>query len=375
MTPYDRHPEVSLPVSPVAEGFVAPLPVTLHGVTTAYPPYRFSQSEIASKACQVFGHRSGLMDRMAATFQNSGVRHRNSCVPLEWYEHPHGWPERMRLFEENALALLTDAGERAMQAAGVAPREIAATVTVSSTGIATPSLDSLLQGPLGLSPTVQRLPVFGLGCGGGVIGLARAAAMARANPGRWVLFLCTELCGLTFRRSDDTKANIIGTTIFGDGAAAMLVRTASADAAASEVTVDAWGEHTWPDTRDIMGWRIEDDGLGVVFSRDIPTLVKERMKAASDEFLAGAGVAQSDLDGYLVHPGGEKVVSAIEEVYGLPPGGLKTARDILSERGNMSAVTVLAVLERAIAEGARGRHLMSALGPGFSAGFALLTLR
>lgn len=373
MTPFDR--QLDVPASSRAVVASAPLPVILAGVTTAYPPYRFNQAEIAAKACQVFGHRPGLMERMAATFQNSGVRQRNSCVPLDWYESPHGWPERMRLFEENALTLLTDAGARAMIAAGVSPGEVAATVTVSSTGIATPSLDSLLQAPLGLPPTVQRLPVFGLGCAGGVIGLSRAAAMARAMPGRWVLYMCTELCGLTFRRSDDTKANIIGTTIFGDGAAAMLLRTTGPEAPVATATVDAWGEHTWPDTRDIMGWRIEDDGLGVVFSRDIPALVKEHMKDASDKFLAGAGITPAEIDGYLVHPGGEKVVSAVEEIYGLPAGGLRTARDILAERGNMSAVTVLAVLERAISQGAKGRHLMSALGPGFSAGFALLTLR
>jgi alkylresorcinol/alkylpyrone synthase len=187
--------------------------------------------------------------------------------------------------------------------------------------------------------------------------------------------MCTELCGLTFRRSDDTKANIIGTTIFGDGAAAIVLRApTSTEGPASMATIEAWGEHTWPDTRDIMGWRIEDDGLGVVFSRSIPMLVKERMKAASDAFLAAHGISPEQIEGYVVHPGGEKVISALEEVYSLGAGGLPVARAILAERGNMSAVTVLAVLERTLQMGARGRHLMSALGPGFSAGFAVLTM-
>lgn len=347
--------------------------VQLHAITTAYPPYSFGQAEVMAQAAQVFGHKPELMQRMAKTYGNAGVTTRYSCVPLEWYGQEHGWPERMALFEEHALALLTDAGARALKIAGVDPWDVAATVTVSSTGISTPSLDSLLQGPLGLRPTVQRLPIFGLGCAGGVIGLSRAAAMAKAMPGQWVLFLCTELCGLTFRRSDDSKANIIGTTIFGDGAAAILLRaSADADGFAS---VDAWGEHTWPETRDVMGWSVEDNGLGVVFSRHIPTLVRNQMGEATDVFLRDNDLSLSDLAGLIVHPGGEKVISALEEVYGVPPGSLTDARDVLSERGNMSAVTVLAVLEKTVARKATGRHLMSALGPGFSAGFCVMTLQ
>ena len=349
-------------------------PIDIHGIATAYPPYRFDQKEILAKAAQVFGHRPELMARMAKSYGNAGVRHRNSCVPLAWYETPHGWPERMALFETHAVQLLTEAGRRALASAGVAPDQVAATVTVSSTGIATPSLDSLLQEPLGLSPTVQRLPVFGLGCAGGVIGLARAAAMARAHPGAWILLLCTELCGLTFRAGDDSKANIIGTTIFGDGAAAVVLRSGGKDASAPRARVRAWGEHTWPGTRDIMGWKVEDDGLGVVFSRSIPDLVREKMRPVTDAFLAGAGLSQADLKGLIFHPGGERVLEALEDCYELPRGALTEARDVLGDHGNMSAVTVLAVLRRTLAGAAKGPHLMAALGPGFSVGMCLLDL-
>ncbi len=189
-------------------------PVGIFGLATAYPPHVLEQSDVMAKATEVFGHRPELMRRMAKSYGNAGVLRRNSCVPLEWYAKPHGWLERAQLYEEHALNLLTAAGQEALKNVGVAPDEVAATVTVSSTGLATPSLDSLLQEPLGLHPTVQRLPVFGLGCAGGVIGLSRAAAIARSLPGQWVLFLCVELCGLTFRPADDSKANIIGTTIF-----------------------------------------------------------------------------------------------------------------------------------------------------------------
>jgi alkylresorcinol/alkylpyrone synthase len=375
VTPLDRHASGG-PDPSVRAGLEGP-PVTIHGVATAYPPYRLTQNDIAAKASEVFRHRPTLMERMATTFANSGVHARHSCVPLAWYGLPHGWSERMRLFEDNAVQLLAEAGREVLRAAGVSPADVAATVTVSSTGIATPSLDSLLQSPLGLSPTVQRLPIFGLGCAGGVIGLSRAAVMAQALPGRWVLFFCVELCGLTFRRDDDSKANIIATTIFGDGAAAVLLRALlkGEQSAGVLATVEGWGEHTWPDTRDVMGWRIEGDGLGVVFSHRIPALIEAEMKSASDAFLRGQGCPPDGIDGYVVHPGGEKVVRALEAVYGLGPSGLPDARAVLAERGNMSAVTVLAVLERVLKRGAKGRHLMSALGPGFSAAFALLTLR
>lgn len=365
-------PSPSLPLSLAPAGR---LPVHIGAVTTAYPAHCFTQQEALAEAGRIFGRNTALMERMASAYGNAGVRTRYSCVPLEWYAEPHGWPERTRLYEEHALALLTRAGRDALRAAGVDGADIAATVTVSSTGIATPSLDSLLQVPLGLAPTVQRLPVFGLGCAGGVIGLSRAATLARAMPGRWILFLCVELCGLTFRAADDSKQNIVATTIFGDGAAAMLVRADSAgQGPRSLARVRDWGEHTWPGTRDIMGWRVEDDGLGVIFSRSIPNFVRTQLRPVTDEFLTSCGLKQQDLSGVIVHPGGEKVLEALESAYDLAPGSLTHARAVLAERGNMSAVTVLAVLERTLAAKERGLQMMTALGPGFSAAMCLLDL-
>ena len=349
----------------------------IYATATAYPPYVMHQAEVEAQAARVFGHKPAYFRRMAAAYGNAGVTTRHSCVPIDWYLEPHGWPERMQLFETNAIALLTEAACHCLAVANVPSKDIAATVTVSSTGIATPSLDSLLQAPLGLNPNVQRLPVFGLGCAGGVIGLSRAAALATASPGQWVLFLCVELCGLTFRGADDSKANLIGTAIFGDGAAAVLVKvpdTNEPEEYPARAILRSWGEHTWPDSRDIMGWRVEDDGLGVVFSRDIPVLVRKELRTVTDAFLCKAGLSRDQLDGVLCHPGGEKVLAALEEALELPSDALRHARAILRDKGNMSAATVLAVLDRALEAGDHGRHLMTALGPGFSAGMALIDL-
>lgn len=353
----------------------------VYAVATAYPPHVMTQTDVAEHAARVFGDKPDYFRRMSAAYGNAGVDKRHSCVPLEWYLEPHGWPERTRLYEDNAIELLTQAGQKCLAQAGVSPSDVAATVTVSSTGVVTPSLDSLVQGPLGLGPDTQRLPVFGLGCAGGVVGLSRAAAIAASMPGRWVLFLCVELCGLTFRASDDSKANLIGTAIFGDGAAAVLIKTGqdsgadTVDGVIPRATVKAWGEHTWPDSRDIMGWRVEDDGLGVIFSRDIPKLVRDRLRVVTDAFLIRHDLALDDLAGVLCHPGGDKVLSALEAALDLPPEALRHARTVLRQNGNMSAVTVLAVLECALDAGEAGPHLMTALGPGFTAAMALVDLR
>jgi alkylresorcinol/alkylpyrone synthase len=239
-------------------------------------------------------------------------------------------------------------------------------VAVSTSGIATPSLDALLVERLGLRRDVERLPVFGLGCAGGVLGLARAAALARARPGARVLLVVVELCGLTFRLGDRSKSNLIASALFGDGAVACVVSTAT-----EGPTLLAWGEHTWPDSLDVMGWRVENDGLGVVFSRDIPTLVRKDFTAVTDAFLARHGLTRGRIDHFVCHPGGAKVVNALEEALDLPAGALEDSRAVLRDYGNMSAATVLFVLERALGAGRRGRCLLSSLGPGFTAGFLL----
>jgi alkylresorcinol/alkylpyrone synthase len=182
-----------------------------------------------------------------------------------------------------------------------------------------------------------------------------------------------ELCGLTFRASDPSKSNVIATALFGDGAAAVLLEAPGGGGkAATGAQLGPAGEHTWPNSLDVMGWEMENDGLGVLFSRDIPTLIREHMRPASDTFLARHGLDHADIDGYICHPGGAKVISAMEKVFGVPDGAMADARGVLRDYGNMSAVTVLFVLERMRKAGLKGRYLMTALGPGFTAAFQIL---
>ncbi len=346
----------------------------LLAVATGVPPYPLDQNDVVERVKLLFG-RSPDLDRMLPLFLNTGIERRYSCVPLEWYDRAHGWPERNRIYLASALDLLEAATKQALCSAGRHKDDIDSIVVVSTTGIATPSLDALLIERMGLRRTVQRLPIFGLGCAGGVLGLARAASQAAVAPGKTVLFLVVELCALSFRRDDLAKSNIVATALFGDGAAAALLSTEGEGPA-----LVAAGEHTWPGSLEVMGWEVADDGLKAIFSRDIPKLVTTRLQDAASEFLACHGLAIDKIDRFVCHPGGAKVIAALEHAYGLGQGALVEARAVLRDYGNMSAASVIFVLERMLAKarstGARWeRALMNALGPGFTAGFLVIDNR
>ncbi len=337
-------------------------------VATAVPPFVLGQSEVMRRIDYALGPRSREIVRLLPMFGNTGIERRYSCVPIEWYEQLHEWPERNQVYLDSALDLLERATHRALERAGRLPEQIDAVVVVSTTGIATPSLDALLMERMNLRRTVQRLPIFGLGCAGGAIGLSRAAAIARTNPDALVLFLVVELCALCFRRDDFSKSNIVATALFGDGAAAALISCSGEGA-----SIVGGGEYTWPDSLDVMGWEVTSAGFKAIFSRDIPELVTTKLHDVAENFLAGYSLSLRDVDAFICHPGGAKVLDALESAFELKPGTLRTARDVLREYGNMSAATVMFVLERAIGDSVPWkRALVTALGPGFTAGFTLL---
>jgi alkylresorcinol/alkylpyrone synthase len=369
--------DLDLPVRPRAERAANDSPpVALTGLSTAVPGHVMRQADVARHARALFGDRRLDIERLLPAFANAGIETRRSCVPIDWYLSPSSWKARNALFVDHAVDLLTEAAARCLAEAGVAPEAVDGLVTVSTTGIATPSLDARLMERLPFRRDLARLPIFGLGCAGGVLGLSRAAALARdlerSKAGSRVLCLTVELCGLTFRAVDRSKSNVIAAALFGDGAAALLLEAGAGGGRDRSPRLGAAGEYTWPDSLGVMGWEVEDDGLGVLFSRDIPALVRDDLGAAADAFLARHGLTRGDIDGYVCHPGGAKVIAALEEVFDLGDGGLAEARAVLRDFGNMSAVTVLFVLERMRRAGLRGRYLMTALGPGFTTAFQLL---
>ena len=346
-----------------------PIP-RLNGLATAIPGHDLAQRDVATLASGLFADISYGFERFAPIFDNASIETRHSSVPVGWYGEDHGFAERNALYIESALDLLEQAAREALIQAELAPDQIDAIVTISSTGIATPSLEARLMQRMSFRSDVERTPIFGLGCAGGVLGLARAAALAKADPDAQVLLLVVELCGLTFRRSDVSKSNLVATALFGDGAAAAVISCRG-----EGPRLGPWGEHTWPESLDVMGWDVADDGLKVLFSRDIPSLVRKDLRDVVDAFLRRHNLRLDQIDGYLPHPGGVKVIDALEDAFELERGSLGQAREALRAHGNMSAATVLFILRAALDEGLAGRHLMTTLGPGFTAGLMLVEAR
>ena len=338
-------------------------------LATATPPYVLFQGDVRKEAQRFFGGEPQT-ERLLPVFDHSGIDRRHFCVPIEWYREPHDWADRNALYLENAVSLLEVVARDCLAEAQLDPTDIDAITVVSTTGIATPSLDALLMARLGLRRNTERLPIFGLGCAGGVLGLARAAALARAAPKSRVLFLVVELCGLSFQPADRSKSNIVATALFGDGAAGAIISCRG-----EGPVIGASGEHTWPNSLGIMGWEVASGGLKAIFSRDIPSLVRTQLREVAADFLARNGLSFADIGAFVCHPGGAKVVAALEDAFELADGTLVEARRVLRNYGNMSAPTVLFVLQAMLHKQLRRRMLLTALGPGFSAGFLVLDNR
>jgi alkylresorcinol/alkylpyrone synthase len=334
----------------------------LVSIATAVPSHALDQRDAAAAAHRGFSDRYSDFERLASVFAHSGIRRRYTVQPLEWYFEPLGWPERNKAYLSGATALFIDAAKKALDAAGITAAEVDSVVTISSTGIATPSLEARAAEGLGLRSDVERVPVFGLGCAGGVSGFTIAARLAQSRPGSVVLLVAVEVCTLSFRLDELTKANIVATALFGDGAAACVIRAGESGI----VSFEAAGQHTWPGTLDIMGWNVDPQGFGVVFDRAIPPFAEQHVAPAVVGILERHALGLADFDRLAFHPGGAKVITALERAFSLEQGSLDHERTVLADYGNMSAPTALFVLERLLQSGAPSRTLLSAMGPGFT---------
>jgi alkylresorcinol/alkylpyrone synthase len=335
----------------------------LLALATANPPHTLAQADVAQAVQTIFADAFRDSDRLAGVFASTGIRRRYAARPLEWYLTPHGWPERMAVYTEAAAALYLEVANRALAEAGCAAGEVDAVVTVSTSGIAAPSLDAIVHERMGFRTDVQRVPIFGLGCAGGVSGLAVASRLAEARPGATVLMVTVELNSLSFRLDRADKASLVSTALFGDGAAACVVRAGEAGIA----EIEGAGEHLWPGTLDIMGWSIDPVGFGVILKRDVPSFAQDNLAPAVRQILGSFERTLEEVDRFVCHPGGAKVVVAIERAFGLDQGSLDHERSVLADYGNMSAPTVLFILKRAIAAGLPKRAALLSMGPGFTA--------
>lgn len=342
----------------------------VRSLVTGHPPHRAPQAEVREAARMLFP-RMAARPHMLDVFDNAQIRTRALARPLEWYMQPRGFGEKNAVFIEEARALTLRLAREALERAELAPADVDAVVVVNTSGLSTPSLDAYLIGALGLNPHAARLPVWGLGCAGGASGLARAADLVRAGLRR-VLYVAVELCSVTLVRGDESKSNFVGSALFADGGAALVVTAPDVPGPPPLLALHGGYSTLIEDSEDIMGWDVVDDGLKVRFSRDIPALVHSMMRGNVAGALAAHGWTRDDLETFVVHPGGVKVLAAYEDALELPPGTLDASRRVLCENGNMSSVTVLFVLEETLRAGPVGKGLLSAMGPGFSAEHVLI---
>ncbi|WLR53027.1 3-oxoacyl-[acyl-carrier-protein] synthase III C-terminal domain-containing protein [Bacillus tianshenii] len=352
-------------------------------VGVANPPHEIKQDEAMTFVKTLFHGRFRNLERMLRIFENGQVEKRYVSAPINWFADKKPFHEKNKLYIDTAVTLSEEAVNRCLNSEklrkNVDATEIDAVFFVSTTGISAPSIDAYLMNRLHFSPYTKRIPIWGLGCCGGASGLARALEYCTTYPKSNVLLICVELCSVTFQQDDTSKSNLIGTSLFGDGAACALIcgeqsslrSSVSADYIPTFVHTEAV---LMKDSLDVMGWDVQENGLYVIFSRDIPSLVHNWFAEEANRFLRKQQLSSADITAFIAHPGGKKVLDAYAEALSLPEEKLDISRKILKEYGNMSSATILFVLKEFLNQHrSEGEHgLVCALGPGFSTEFVLL---
>ncbi len=348
------------------------------------PPHIIDQRTVVHFAKDLFGDAFKDIKRLLQVFENGQIEKRHIAKELSWFENDHTFEEKNNAYIECSIKLGAQAIENCVTnktflKQNMKLEEIEALFYISSTGLATPTIDARIMNVLPFSSHTKRIPLWGLGCAGGAAGLARAFEYCKAFPKAKVLVLAVELCSLTFQRNDLSKSNLIGTSLFADGAACALI-------AGDEVDISAMSSLSilpsyidsqstlMKDSEDVMGWDVRNEGLYVIFSKDIPSIISTWFHPNVKEFLMKNHTQLSDLSHFIVHPGGKKVLEAYEYALGIDARKMQISFDILREYGNMSSATVLYVLQKYVQTVNKSDELglIGALGPGFSSELVLL---
>jgi alkylresorcinol/alkylpyrone synthase len=343
------------------------------GVATAFPPHYYPQEQLTAAAATAMQLSPRQAERLRELHANTGIRGRHLVLPLERYREPADFTATNAAWLAAALELGERACRAALAASSIAADQVDAIVFTTVTGLASPSVDARLLQRLGLRPDVKRLPLFGLGCVAGAAAIARAADLVAGTPHGVVLVLAVEICSLTLQCADHSVANLISVGLFGDGAAAAVI-TGSARSEPGPRIV-ATRSVFYPDTEHIMGWQIGAHGFRIVLSAEVPTIARERLPADVDAFLAVLGLARADIRRWIAHPGGPKVLEALQHGLGLPRAELQASWDSLARVGNLSSASVLMILGAVLGQrpGAPGElGMLLAMGPGFCSELLLL---
>lgn len=353
-------------------------------ISTYQPPYVFDQDKTLALAKELFQDAFADIDRYLSIFHNGQIVERHFSVPLEWFKKEHTLQDRNDLYISLATQFAVEAIKECLQSSIFLPKEmhageIDAIIFISSSGISTPSIEARIMNHLPFSPHTARLPIWGLGCAGGASGLARAYDYCLAYPTAKVLVVSVELCSLTFQIKDKSKSNLVGTSLFADGVACALIVGEEAYLNQSSVlpaipNILAAQTTLMPNSEDVMGWNVKNDGLHVVFSKDIPQIVSGWLRPNIEQFLNRYSISTKDIQHFIAHPGGRKVIEAYQEALQLEEGMTDISLEVLRKFGNMSSATVLYVLKRFMEKGIEPgqKGLVTALGPGFSSELLLV---
>ena len=339
-------------------------------------PFKVEQQKIKEGARTLFAPSFPQIDRMMSVFDNTEIKTRNMCKPLDYYKTVHSFEDQNNEYIRLSLEYSIQAAEECMASAQINKNEITDLIFISTTGLSTPSLDALIINKMRLNQNVNRMPVFGLGCAGGVAGYSKANILAIANPDAVVLLVAVELCSLTFLRNDFSKSNFIGSSLFADGVAACIITGDNhTNKTKNDFTFLDTQSKLYYDSLDVMGWEFQNTGFKVLFSSDIPTIIGQNINNDVTSFLEKHQLTISDIKNFIFHPGGKKVLTAYEEALAVEGDFLKNTREVMNDDGNMSSATVLYVLERFFSGGFEdGYGLMVSMGPGFSCEMVLLQM-
>ncbi|MFC3038894.1 type III polyketide synthase [Virgibacillus xinjiangensis] len=355
----------------------------LSSVGTSIPEHNLSQEEVKQLITEIFPASERKINRLLSVFDHALIENRQFVVEPDWYKKEHSFKERNDLYQQLAKKHMVEAvmnclTDQHAYTADISPSEVDMIIFVSSTGISTPSMEVELFNDLPFREDIYRMPLWGLGCAGGAIGLSRAFDWLRAHPEKTALVICLELCSLTFQKHDIKKSNIVGTALFGDGSAAALAVGEKSPLLKRVkrkmpriITTDS---RTKKHSQDVMGWNVSNTGLEVIFAKSIPQLVESFWKEHIYSFLHKTSLAEKHIHSFIAHPGGKKVLEAMEDVLETKKSKLSSSYEILRKHGNMSSATVLYVLgdmlRRKVDE--NEISILSALGPGFSSELLLM---
>lgn len=343
------------------------------GVGSAFPEHYYSQADVVAALSKHWGDKLESPAVLQRMLSRVGVEGRHFVLPLEGYDGLTKWGDANNQWIEAAEDLAEKALCRAVTRAGISLEDLGAIFFVSVTGIASPSIDARLINRMKLPLDIKRIPIFGLGCVAGAAGIARAADYVRAYPDQAAALISVELCSLTWQREDLSVANIISSGLFGDGAASVVVTGAQMQASGPRVV--ATRSSFYPGTEDVMGWDISEKGFEIVLSPRVPEMVFKNLQVDVRQFLEDNGLQQSDVDSWIMHTGGPKVLEATESALQLPKGSLSVSWESLRKVGNLSSASVLIVLEEFMTRRrpAPGSYsILAAMGPGFCAELVLL---